>query len=184
MEKHLCDTCTNSCKKKDGLNYGSCMHHTNKKGFSEDSDLRGKIDQFYDCTPALVTKIESAGFTKKDINKVRSFVESNLVKDYWIGNFYFRPDPQILNSPVVEMFWREKIELEIKENTKELTIIENRLPVADTYYKTGNKYYLVDLGVYGIGKAMYLNKDGEEGWYSSYTSKVIVPVLKWSNESI
>jgi len=57
--------------------------------------------------------------------------------------------------------------------------VEKSLPIADWYEEPGNPYYLVKVKQHRPMLAMYMMKDGEEGWYKDYTSKLIIEVTHW-----
>lgn len=54
------------------------------------------------------------------------------------------------------------------------------LPIAKEFESVAAPYYFVAVEGYGIQKAMFLNKDGENAWYHNYYSKIILPVLAWA----
>ena len=55
---------------------------------------------------------------------------------------------------------------------------DTRVPVSDDITSVGADYYLVRLENYRMVLAMFL--EGE--WYTSYISKIIVPVIAWLEE--
>ena len=50
-----------------------------------------------------------------------------------------------------------------------------RLPISEEWIDVGAKYYLVKVNGYGTTLAMFL----DEEWYTSYISKIILPVEQW-----
>lgn len=58
---------------------------------------------------------------------------------------------------------------------------EDRLPIPQDINEPCNDYYLIQIGEYGVAKAMYLeDENGELGWYVSYIAKIIKPVKYWA----
>lgn len=61
----------------------------------------------------------------------------------------------------------------------------DRLPDIQNLSSNCNKYYIVKLAKsYRLTNAMLCkNKKGKIAWYANYTSKIIIPVLEWLDES-
>lgn len=59
------------------------------------------------------------------------------------------------------------------------------LPVPQSIKILCAPYHIVKTENFGEQRAMYLfDENGENGWYLSYISKLIVPVLAWRKESV
>jgi hypothetical protein len=53
------------------------------------------------------------------------------------------------------------------------------LPPLDDGEQECNEYYIVYIEFYGLNKAMYMNQDGQIGWWTSYATKIMSNVTHW-----
>lgn len=174
----LCNACSRHCKKKIGDNYGSCINHSSGNQHSD-------RDSFYQHVPSLRTQAAYYANESKLIPLLVQFAKSGEIQDYWKNNFYLFLDEKLVNSPIIESYWRNKIK---KENlAKEQKVqplswvnTSDKLPTPYSYDSTCAPYYLVKTEKFGYVLAMFLkDENGECNWYSSYMNKIINPVVKW-----